>query len=150
MKFTFPIFIGLAATFIAGLILFPFVFLVFDIFFELHIFSEPPPGAWVNDLIIFISLVLWFLLASIAGGAVCTIAAKQKEDFAVFLLIVITFTISYLVSNGEIVNGAIWEMIAFFSSFTIGYITGGFIGIWYKKRRPKTFLSKLIASLNDA
>lgn len=139
MKFIFPTFIGLAVTFIAGLILFPFVYLVFDIFFELYIFSEPPPGAWKNDLIIFISLVLWFLLASVAGGAVCTIVAKQKEDFVVFLLIVITFTISYLVSNGEIVNGTLWKVITFFSSFIFGYITGGFIGVWYKKKKDKNF-----------
>lgn len=93
-----------------------------------------------NDLVIFISLVLWFLLASVAGGAVCTMVAKQKEDFVVFLLIVITFTISYLVSNGEIVSGTIWEMITFFSSFTIGYITGGFIGVWYKKKKDNNML----------
>ena len=128
---------GMVAMLIAGLILFPLVFLIFDTFFELYVFSESPPDAWINNLTIGITIILWFLISSMAGGVTCTIIAQRKEDFTVFLLIVITFTISYLISQGEILNGKLWETVAVFISFITGYITGGFIGVRYKLKKSK-------------
>src|SRR5437762_13136536 len=122
MKYIFPAVTGLAVTFVAGIILFPLVYVIFDKFFELYLFSSPPPDAWKNNLIIAITLILWMFFSSFAGGFLCSFLAEEKEDFDIFLLILIVFSIGLIVSKGEIIKK--WDpgLLVVYGSFLSGYI----------------------------
>ena len=134
MKYVSPVVAGIAATFVAGLVLFPVMYLVFDTFFELYVFTKRPPGAWINDMIVMITGGLWFLTASMAGGFMCLQFIDEKEDFAIFLLIVSSFIIGSVVSKGQLFA---LEAIPVIFIFIVGYILGGWLGIRYKKKKSR-------------
>ena len=129
MRYAFPASAGLLATLAAGLILFPFVYVIFDNFFELHFIT--PPTSSKSDLIIGVTLILWMLFSSFAGGFTCSLVAENKEDFHIFLLIIIAFIAGLLVSKGSIIEE--WDsLLPVYGSFIIGYVLGGVSGVLYK------------------
>jgi hypothetical protein len=140
MKYIFPVASGLAATFLAGLILFPLVYVIFNNFFELYIFTTPPPDAWKNDLIIAITLILWIFFSSFAGGFFCSLVSEGKEDFHIFLLVLTVFIIGLIASHGAIVEEWDINLLFAYGSLLSGYILGGFVGLRYKKKKQKKSL----------
>ena len=126
MKYVFPASAGLVATLAAGLILSPFVYFVFDKFL-LH----PSSGT-----ILGITFILWMFFPSLSGGFLCSLAAESKEDFHIFLLVVIAFIASLLLSRGEIIKQGNTEFLNY-GIFVTGYILGGISGVIYKKKNPK-------------
>jgi len=140
MKHILPIIAALASTFVCGLLLFPLVSLVFNSFFHLYLFSSPPPDAWKDDMVIWVTLFLWLLISTTAGGFVCTRLAETKEDFAILLTIIISFLIGLLVSKGEILKGSIAEIAPVFIAFIGGFSFGGILGIRYKKKKEQKII----------
>ncbi|MFM2338666.1 MAG: hypothetical protein RL115_1859 [Bacteroidota bacterium] len=85
------------ATALVALILFPIVWVIFNVFFELYFFAEPPKNAWINDVIIIITVLLWILAASGAGGYTASKYSERKEDFSVLIFLVFSFIILVLI-----------------------------------------------------
>jgi len=129
MKYIPSTLAGLFATFVAGLILFPAVYLIFDNFFEMN-WGTSTPESRINNIIVLISCGLWFFIASIAGGAFCVQHIEGKEDFAIFLLIISSFFIAWLKFGNEILTT---DAIPAYAIFIAGYMLGG----WYGSRRKK-------------
>jgi hypothetical protein len=82
MKYILPVMAALAATALMGLVLYPIVSIVIDRFFHLYLFTKPPADRWKDDLIIWITIVLWFFIASGIGGFV-----KKAYQFCYLLLL---------------------------------------------------------------
>jgi hypothetical protein len=137
MRFTLPLLAALASTIVAGLILLPVVNIVFDRFFHLYLFIEPPADRWKDDLIIWITIFFWFFIASGAGGFVCTLLSETKEDFSILLFLVISFIITTILSSGMIITDFEAIFLVPFFSFIGGTCTGGFLGVRYKKRKGR-------------
>jgi uncharacterized membrane-anchored protein len=122
---------GLFASAISALILSPIVFIVFNAFFELYIFTEPPKGAWINDAIIITTVLLWIFATSMAGGYICSKYSERKEDFSVFLFIVFSFTILLLVYGLHFLDD--WMMAIPIATFILGACIGNLL--WLRKKK---------------
>lgn len=137
MKFFLPVLAALAITVLTGLVLFPVVNVIFDSFFHLYLFSKPPENSWKDDLIIWITLFFWIFISSGAGGIVCSLLSKDKEDFSILLFLVLSFLIGLVFSKGEILTDFEVAMFIPFISFIAGAFTGGIWGTRYKKKKKK-------------
>jgi hypothetical protein len=134
MKYFLPVMAALATTILAGLILYPLVSIVFDYFFHLYLFTKPPADRWKDDLIIWITIALWFFIASGVGGFVCSYLTTKKEDLAILLFVIVAFLIAVLFSEGEIISDFAIELLIPFISFVGGACTGNYICVRKKKK----------------
>ncbi len=137
MKLILPVSAALAATILDGLVLYPVVYLIFDNFFHLYLFTKPPADEWKNDLIIGIAVVFWFLIASGTGGFVCALLSEKKENFSVLLFLISSFIIALLFTKGAIIREFDEIMLLLFLSFIGGAVSGNILGIRHKKRKAK-------------
>jgi predicted MFS family arabinose efflux permease len=128
--------LGVIAAAIAALILSPVVYIVFNAFFELYIFTEPPKGAWINDAIIITTVLLWIFAASMAGGYICSKYSERKEDFSILLFIIFSFIILLLVYGLHFLDE--WMMAIPIATFIIGACVGNLLWLRKKKRIEKT------------
>ncbi|MEN9548505.1 MAG: hypothetical protein RIR12_1096 [Bacteroidota bacterium] len=128
--------LGVIAAAIAALILSPVVYIVFNAFFELYIFTEPPKGAWINDAIIITTVLLWIFAASMAGGYICSKYSERKEDFSILLFIIFSFIILLLVYGLHFLDE--WMMAIPIATFIIGARVGNLLWLRKKKRIEKT------------
>lgn len=93
MKTTIPesnfltaIITGIGITITAGAILFPLVYLAVYAFFDLYVFADPPPNAWIKDYGLIIVFCVWLFIATAAGGWACAGASERNEyNHALFL-----------------------------------------------------------------
>lgn len=135
MKFILPVLAAVATTALAGLILYPLVRLVFDHFFHLYLFTTPPPDSWKDDLVILVTCIMWILIATFTGGFVCSFLSEKKEDFSIFLFIVLSFLIAMIVSGGILLKDFDLLALVPIGAYIAGAYTGSFFGIKYKNRR---------------
>ena len=135
MKPALSALVGVATTILAGLLLLPIVMVVFDNFFQLYIFSDPPADAWKNDLIIWATLVIWFFIASAMGGFVSTLLSEKKEDFTIMLFIIFSFILTIIITWGGIIENIEKSFFVLILSFIGGACIGCFLGVRYKKKK---------------
>jgi hypothetical protein len=135
MKYILPVMAALAATALMGLVLYPIVSIVIDRFFHLYLFTKPPADRWKDDLIIWITIALWFFIASGIGGFVCSYLTPKKEGLPILLFIIAAFLIAVLLSEGEIISDFAIEILILFISFIGGACTGNYICIKKKKKK---------------
>jgi hypothetical protein len=137
MKYVLPVLAELATTVIAGLILYPLVNIVFNNFFHLYLFTDPPADRWKDDLIIGITVFLWIFIASLGGGFACSILSEKKEDFSILLFITSSFIIFLILTKGAFLKDFDWMFLLLIIAFAGGAILGNFSGIRYKKKKAK-------------
>lgn len=97
------VFIGVI-TAIAAAILFPLVKFIFDNFFKLYVFTNPPKSAWKNDLVVIITLFLWLFIASVAGGYVCSLISRNREMILISINSLASITLILIVSRFQILD----------------------------------------------
>lgn len=137
MRFILPLSAAVATTIVAGFILLPFVNMLFNRFFHLYFFTNPPADRWKDDLLIWTSVFFWVFITSAAGGFVCTLLSETKEDFSILLFLVIVFVISVALSRGIIITDFDAILFVPLLSFITGACTGGYLGGRYKKRKAR-------------
>lgn len=126
---------GAAVTVIAGLLLFPILYLVFNSFFELHMFSEPPPNAWINDAVIMVTYFLWLLAASMAGGWACGFISKRKEYAnTLFLVEAVVVALIVIYFRAENAQSDLLAMLGTTAVCAIGFFAGAALAVRRKKR----------------
>lgn len=135
MKYLLPLAAALAVTLLAGLVLYPLVSLVFDKFFHLYLFSKPPPGKWKDDLIINITLLCWLFLAAGAGGFTGAWLTESREDFFVFLYIVLLFALGTLLTGGRIILDFDPFLLLLVAALAGGAITGTYAALKRKQKK---------------
>jgi len=134
LRNTLSVFSGLIAVFLCGLILWPVVQIIFDKFFRGYFGSE---DAWVNRLIIVITVMIWVLVSSITGGIVCTLVAVLKEWMCVIISVIIIFLALTIISKGEIFYRPETESVLSMLMIPLGFGIGLLIGIKIKVRRRR-------------
>lgn len=100
---------GIAITIAAGAILFPIIYFTFTSLFELHVFTDPPPNAWIKDTFLISILYVWPFVATAAGGWACAGASKHNEySHALFLAVlwtvIVTLLYLYSANNEPLTN----------------------------------------------
>ena len=128
--------LGLIAAALAALILFPIVWIIFNAFFDLYIFTKPPKGAWINDAIIIATVIHWIFAASMAGGYICSKYSERKEGFSIFLFLVLSFVILLLVYGFRFFDE--WESAIPIATFIAGGCLGNLIALRRKKKLINT------------
>ncbi|MGN6293227.1 MAG: hypothetical protein ACTHMV_10830 [Chitinophagaceae bacterium] len=132
-NFLIAILTGIVITIIAGTILFPVVYLAFDSLFELYVFTDPPPNAWIKDALLILIAYIWLFVAATAGGWACAGISKRDEySHALFLAVLWTVTASllYLCSVSK-------EPLAMLILVIIVGIAGYFTGTALRMRRKR-------------
>jgi hypothetical protein len=95
---------GVASAFLTALILWPLVKLIFDKFFHLYLFADPPQDAWKDDLIVQINFMLWFFISSFSGGIICSLFSPGKEWFYVTASLLIVIAIITIITKASVFN----------------------------------------------
>jgi hypothetical protein len=137
MKYVLPVLASLATTIITGLLLYPLVYIVFDNFFHLYLFTKPPADSWKDDLIIGIAVVLWIFIASFAGGFVSSLLSKKKEDYSILLFITSSLIILLILTKGAALTEFDWMMLLLIIAYAGGAILGNLFGIRNKKKKER-------------
>jgi hypothetical protein len=124
---------GVAAIFLAGLILYPLMQIISEKFWDFDLFGEKK-GITVNDIIFAGSLMIWLFVATMAGGFACSLICRSNEYTHAIILtgICLAFLLLSLIgSEGRP------DLLARFISLVIactGFLSGTKIGIMKKKR----------------
>ena len=125
---------GVAAIFLAGLVLYPLMQIISEKFWDFDLFGEKK-GATVNDIIFAGSLMIWLFVATLAGGFICSLICRSSEYIHAIILtgIFLAFLVLSLIgSEGRP------DLLARLISLVIacaGFFSGTKIGVLLKKRR---------------
>lgn len=123
---------GIAITIAAGAILFPLVYLAFSAYFELYIFTDPPPDAWIKDMLLVVVFCVWILLATAAGGWACAGVSERNEYSHALFLAILWTVIAFLFQ----LYFAKEEFYITLSGIALG-ITGYFAGTGLRIRKKR-------------
>lgn len=140
MKTTIPesnfltaILTGIAITITAGIILFPIVYLAFAAFFELYVFTDPPPNAWIRDYFLIAVFGLWFFVATAAGGWACA-GASERDEYSRALFLAILWAVIALLFYLYFAKEE--PFVTLLSVIALG-ITGYFTGTMLRMRKKR-------------
>lgn len=128
---------GVLAAIAAGAILFPLVQLVFDKFFHLYLFSTPPEGAWKDDLVLLITMILWLFISSAVGGFICTLISTDREQVYSLISSLACLTIFFIISEIRVFEIGSWQSWVLLLTIPFGNLTGSWIGSGFKRKRRK-------------
>jgi O-antigen/teichoic acid export membrane protein len=131
MKYGVPVLIGLLATMLTGLILCPMVYIVLFNFPELVFFQPLPSSSWMNNIVIILACVLWILLPTAAGGYISVNQIEQKEDFVVFLLIVVITAGTWTIAQASGFDFPVFVYVL----AGAGCLGGGWLGVRQKIKK---------------
>ena len=137
LRKTLSVFSGLIAAFLCGLLLWPLVQFMFDKFIDIYFVSPKQKDAWLNNLIVLLTAMIWLLLCSITGGIVCTLIALIKEWMFVVISIIIVVLVLTIISKGEIFYKPEIESVVLMLMIPMGFGIGFLIGRKIKKRRQR-------------
>lgn len=128
---------GIVATFLAGLVMYPLVTIVFENYFEMD-FSGGRALITRNDLILFFTILLWVLIAAITGGLVSAVISRGKEYHHAWIMTAILTGILLLLVLADLDSfdpiSAIF-FVAVVAMMAAGYHIGTKAGIRIKKRK---------------
>ena len=150
LRNTLSVFLGLVAVFLCGLILYPLVQLLFDKYFQIYLGPSRPKDAFEKNLIILITIMIWVLLSSIAGGLVCSLMATKNEWIYMSICAIIMIMIFAILSKGDVFKNI--ESILSLFMIPIGFAGGRLIGgkIKTRRQRRKTLDIEFENPSNDA
>jgi hypothetical protein len=128
---------GVLTAIAAGALLIPIVRILVDKFFNLYLFSTPPPDAWKNDLILVIILFAWLFIASLVGGFVCALVSINKDILHVLISSLVSIVLAFIASNGEIfIDKRLLPYLLILLGIPLGNLLGGWIGGRVKRKKP--------------
>lgn len=125
---------GAAATFLAGLILFPLMQLVTDEFFEFDLSGEKK-GISADDIIFWGALLIWLFVAALAGGFACSMICRSFEKSHAFILTGILLLLLLFTIGGPSTSSDLLMMLFTLIAGCLGFLYGTRIGVMKKKRK---------------
>ncbi len=100
---------GAISAFLTSLILWPIVKVIFENFF--HLFGEVSENAWKDDLIVSITIMLWFFISSLVGGVICTLFDANKGWGVLIISMALIILILIILTKGDIFPNPLLESI---------------------------------------
>jgi len=139
-NFLTAILTGIGITIITGIILSPIVYLAFGALFELYVFTDPPPNAWIKNYLLIAIFCIWFFVATAAGGWACAGASKHDEYshslfLAVLWTVVVILFYLYFASEEPFTTTILVAVLGI-----AGYFTG--TGLRMRKKRRAHQITK--------
>lgn len=135
MKVLIPVAAAFLTALLAGLLLFPVVYIVFDNFFHLYLFTSPPEDAWKDDLIITVTIILWLFISSAAGGFVCRNYSQENPALNVLLFVILLYIALFLFTKGDIIKEDVTVILIPVLSILAGGYTGLYLHYRFKKKK---------------
>lgn len=128
---------GIVGTVLAALILYPLEMIVFDHFLDFDFFEESNITTF-NDSVLTLSFIVWYFLAAIVGGIICSFISKANEYRHTWILISLVLIIK--IYDSIIHNESAKEIIVllvFIISIITAFLLGARIGIGIKIKRDQ-------------
>lgn len=140
MKTTIPesnfltaIITGIGITITAGAILFPLVYLAVYAFFDLYVFTDPPPNVWIKDYGLIVVSSAWLFVATAAGGWACA-GASERNQYSRALFLAVLWAVTALLLHLYFANEE--PILTLISAIVLG-IAGYFTGTKLRMRKKQ-------------